>query len=354
MLLALHEIWPDAPLFTALYDPDAAPWAKVFEIHPSFLQQFPFATSHHELYPWLTPLAFQSFNFDDYDVVLSVTSAEAKNLITKPHTLHICYCLTPTRYLWSGYEAYQMYPSGGVLEKILQQSLAHFAPMLRRWDTYASTRPDYYFAISGHVGKRVETYYHRPVEKIIYPPVATDFFVPDLHRKNSQVPYYLLVSRLVGYKRIDIIIDAFNKLGWPLVVIGDGWARKQLESKARKNIRFVWEHLTDRELLGYYQDCRAFVFSGDEDFGIVAAEAQSCGKSVIAYKKSGISEIVKEGETGELFDAQSVDSCIKALMAGKNKVYDPLKCRANSVRFSKDRFKKEMRQAVYTLFQTYL
>ncbi len=354
VLLALHEIWPEAPLYTAVYDPDGAPWAKVFDVRWSFLQHFPFAKSHHEFYPWLTPLAFQSFNFDDYDVVLSVTSAEAKNLITKPHTLHVCYCLTPTRYLWSGYKAYQMYPSGSIIEKISQKTLARFAPTLRSWDMYASTRPDHYIAISDHVGDRIHKYYHRRVEKTIYPPVDTDFFVPDNHQKNNRPSYYLLVSRLVSYKRIDMIIDAFNELGWPLVVIGDGWAKQKLIAQSNRNIRFIGGYLTDRELLQYYQGCRAFVFSGDEDFGIVAAEAQSCGKPVIAYKESGIGEIVKNGKTGELFTKQSADGIKEALIASEEKEYNPFACRTNAIRFSKIRFKEEVKQTISDLWQSYL
>jgi len=151
VLLALHEIWPDAPLYTAVYDPKRAPWAKVFDVRPSFLQHFPFAKSHHELYPWLTQMAFESFSFDEYDVVISVTSAEAKAIITKPRTLHVCYCLTPTRYLWSGYETYQETTRG-----LVKQLHRWMVPHLRKWDMVASSRPDYYIAISKRVKERIE------------------------------------------------------------------------------------------------------------------------------------------------------------------------------------------------------
>lgn len=351
MLLALHEIWPEAPLYTAVYDPAGAPWAKVFDVRPSFLQHFPFAKSHHELYPWLTPLAFQSFNFDEYDVVLSVTSAEAKNIITKPHTLHICYCLTPTRYLWSGYEEYQMYPAGNFIEKILQKTLALFAPTLKGWDMYASTRPDYYISISQRVSDRIKRFYVRRSEAVIYPPVDLHKF--RIHNSEFKVKnnkdYFLVVSRLVGYKRIDIIVDAFNTLGWPLVVIGDGVARKSLEMKAFTNIRFVSRHLTDAELARYYQDCRAFIYAGDEDFGIVAAEAQACGKPVVAYGQSGVAEIILSGKTGELFFEQTPEALTAVLEKTKTTIYDGQTCRKNVMRFSAKRFEQQMKAIVFQL-----
>jgi glycosyltransferase involved in cell wall biosynthesis len=337
VLLALHDIWPDAPLFTAVYDPRRASWAKVFRVHPSFLQHVPLAKRHHELFPWLTPMAFESFSFDGYDVVLSVTSAEAKSIITKPGTVHICYCLTPTRYLWSGEKEYLRYS-----DSVSARMLRTFAPTLKRWDLIAATRPDYYLAISKHVEERIKKYYHRQVEKVIYPPVDTNMF----QIANNKGNYFLCVSRLVPYKRLDIVIDAFNKLGLPLKIIGSGWNSSTLMSRAKDNIEFIGGDLTDAELVAYYQRCRAFVFAGEEDFGIVSLEAQACGKPVICYRESGMAETVIEGKTGILFDHETSESLIGALHEFTKGWYDSGFCRTNARRFDTRHFKVEMEKTV--------
>ncbi len=354
VLLALHEIWPEAPLYTAVYDPKKAPWAKVFTVKPSFLQYLPLARSHHELYPWLTPLAFETFSFDEYDVVISVTSAEAKGIITKPKTLHICYCLTPTRYLWSGYEQYQTNPGMGSLSGLARATHALFAPTLRRWDLVAASRPDTYIAISGHVAERMKKYYGRTVERVIYPPVDLKKFLVRRSRfKGSQGSYFLVVSRLVGYKRVDLVIEAFNKLRWPLVVVGDGWQKEELKWIARNNITFVDRHLTDTELSSYYQRCRALVHAAQEDFGLVAVEAQACGKPVIAYAQSGIADVVKDKVTGILFRQQSVDSLVAGLKQFEAMSFD-LETLQKQVRpFDARRFNKKMKSTIERLYQAW-
>ncbi len=315
VLLALHKIWPKAPLYTAVYDPNRAPWASVFDVRTSFLQRIPLARTHHELFPWLTPLAFESFSFDEFDVVISVTSAEAKGIITKPHTLHICYCLTPTRYLWSGYEDYIAHPGMGVSGHLIAPLLRRMAPRLRSWDLIAASRPDHYIAISKLVKARIETYYHREVDAVIYPPVGISQGLALKTKPQGEAlgkqDYFLTVSRLVGYKRVDLLIDAFNDLGLPLKIIGSGGAKSELQAKAKGNIEFIDRYLTDAELNGYYQRCRAFIFAGNEDFGLVAAEAQATGTPVICYKQSGMAEIIIDGKTGIAFEQQSAQS-IKA------------------------------------------
>lgn len=352
VLLALHEIWPEAPLYTAVYDPSGAPWAKAFDVRPSFLNRLPWASTHHELYPWLTPMAFETFNFDAFDTVISVTSAEAKNIITKPRTLHICYCLTPTRYLWSGFERYKTEPAMGDLSPIARGTLGVMAPALRRWDLIAASRPDYYLSISGHVEKRIKKYYQRETEKVIYPPVETEKFKVKQEYKGKE-PYFLAVSRLVGYKRIDIIIHAFNKLGWPLTIIGDGMARENLKKEARENITFIHDYLTDDKLVGYYQNCRSIVIAADEDFGLTAVEALACGKPVIAFGDSGVKEVVTDGKTGILFSEQSPESLIEALKRFKNMHFDEKLARSTAEKFGKKRFQKEMKDMVYGLERVY-
>lgn len=355
VLLALHELWPDAPLYTAVYDLEAAPWAKVFDIRTSFLRFMPFAKQHHELYPWLTPLAFESFSFDSFDVVVSVTSAEAKYIITKPGTLHICYCLTPTRYLWSGHELYRHLPGLGALSAVASPIFSRMTPMLRRWDFEASARPDYYIAISQHVADRIRKYYHREVDKVIYPPVDTKkFTINRVQRiKNQENDYFLVVSRFVAYKRIDIIVRAFNELGWPLIVIGEGSDCARLKRLAFTNVRFVPSHLTDEQLLGYYGSCRALVIAADEDFGLTAVEAQACGTPVIAYSKSGVAESVLEGVTGMLYEKQTIQALISALKQFNGRDFSARKCRENALRYDKSRFIESMKDTVQFLHQSY-
>ncbi len=343
VLLAMHKIWPDAPLFTSVYDEKRASWARVFDVQPSWLQHVPVVVAHHEWFPWLTPLAFESFNFDAYDVVISVTSAEAKYIITKPKTMHVCYCLTPTRYLWSGYDTYAA-TSG---------SLRMLAPSLRQWDRIASSRPDYYLAISERVKERIKTYYGREVEKVIYPPADLDKFQNPNSKIQKKNGYFLVVSRLVQYKRVDLIIEAFNTLGWKLIIVGDGVERQKLQQMARKNIEFVTRHLTDEELVGYYQSCRAFVVAADEDFGIAGVEAQASGKPVIAFAESGIAEIVRNGETGILFDVQSSDALIAALQKVTARQWSSTACRSNAERFSQSYFSIYIKQAVEALYKQY-
>lgn len=352
VLLALHKIWPDAPLFTAVYDAKRASWADVFRVHPSFLQRIPFANQAHESLLGLTPIAFESFTFDEYDVVISVTSAEAKNVITKPGTLHICYCLTPTRYLWSGFTQYMNQPGLGMWSEIAAAGLKRFAPTLREWDIVASSRPDYYIAISDRVKKRIETYYRRDVIDVVYPPVDTHLFRrKPTGKATKKGSYFLTVSRLVSYKRLDILIHAFNTLGLPLIIIGDGRQKLELQRIALPYIQFIDRHLTDSELVGYYEGCRAFVYAADEDFGLAAAEAQAMGRPVIAYRQSGVAEIVNEHVTGVLFDAQTPDSLIDAVRAFQSEEFSESACRKQVEHMGEAYFRKHIERLVNGLYQ---
>jgi glycosyltransferase involved in cell wall biosynthesis len=353
VLAELHKLWPEAPLYTAVYNPKKALWAESFEVKTTFLQHFPFAKNHHEWFAWLTPFAFNTLSFDGYDVVISVTSAEAKGLITKPETLHICYCLTPTRYLWSAKDTYKKNTGFGVFHALVKRAFSLWLPTLQGWDHIASQRPDQYIAISKHVQRRIEDYYQREVDAVIYPPVDTDFFKPAKNEKEVS-DYYLLVSRLVPYKRADIVIRACSNLKKRLVVIGDGNGKQELQRMAGPTVEFVAGNLTDQALLGYYQKCRAFLFAGQEDFGIAAAEAQSCGKPVIAYKRSGISEIIREGITGLTFQKQSVDSLEEAIRQFENRTFSGEVCRKNALRFNKQTFLEKINAFVSQTYQRHL
>ncbi len=342
VLLALHGIFPDAPLYTSVYDSETAPWAKVYPaVIPSFLQKIPFAKDRHEHFPYMMPIAFESFNFDEYGLVISVTSEAAKGIITKPKTKHVCYCLTPTRYLWSGYDTYFL---EGSAERTLSKPVVGY---LRMWDKIAAQRPDVMAAISKTVQNRIKKYYGRESE-VIYPPVSFQF--PTAKRvtlsnfqsifKSQISNFYLIVSRLVPYKKVDLAVEVFNQLGWPLVIVGTGSHEGRLKEMAKPNIKFVGQ-LTDRQLHDYYERCTALIMPQEEDFGIVSLEAQIRGKPVIAYKKGGASETVIDGRTGILFNEQSVGSLTSAIKRFKEMRFERDSCIENAKRFSKERFKKE-------------
>lgn len=351
ILLALHKIWPEAPLFTAVYHPEKAGWAKEFKVVSSFLQRFPLAKSYHEIYPWLTPMAFESFDFFTFDIVISVTSAEAKGIITKPQTLHVCYCLTPTRYLWSGYDFYKKSQQFGFFNILTKPLFLKISQGLRQGDKIASQRPDYYLAISQEVKKRIKKYYHRDSE-VIYPSVDTNKFSKSTIN-NQQLTtnnYFLVVSRLVPYKRIDLAVKAFNRLGLALKIVGVGSELGRLKRIARKNIEFLGE-LTDDCLIRYYQKCVALIFPGEEDFGLAPIEAQAAGKPVIALRKGGVKETVIEGKTGIFFERQTVESLARAVLKFQNLRFSNKNCWENAKKFDQQIFIKKFKSLVEEKWQ---
>lgn len=333
VLLALHELFPDAPLYTAVYNSVTTDWAKVFpKIIPSFLQKFPYATTNHELYPWLTPLAFESFDFSEYDLVISITSADAKGIITKPHTKHICYCLTPTRYLWSHEDLYK------------SQTLSIFHPLfnyLKTWDKIAAERPDSYIAISQTVQNRISKYYHRD-SVVVYPPVDTDkFLAPNQNNLTTLTKdYFLYVSRLVSYKRADLVAEIFNELKLPLKIIGLGKLGKKIEKLVSKNIQVLGQ-VTDEELLFHYQNAKALVYFHEEDFGIVPIESMLSGTPIIGLNRGGLSETVIHGTTGVLIDQDDKKAFKSAILNFNHLNFDSQTISHHAQKFSKDRFKKE-------------
>ena len=336
VLLVLHEMFPDAPLFTSVYNPKTASWAKVFpKVIPSFLQKLPLAIDNHEHYPLLMPMAFESYNFDSYDLVITVTSEAAKGIVTKPQTKHICYCLTPTRYLWSGYKDYFTNSTFRFLSKPV-------ISYLKSWDLVASQRPDVVIAISSEVKKRVKEYYRRDA-KVIFPPLT--IYNDAEPRKKKPSDYYLLVSRLVKYKKVDLVIETFNEMGENLVIVGTGKLERKLKSMAKDNVKFLGE-LTEEDLVDYYSNARALIFPQKEDFGLVAVEAQSFGIPVIAFKAGGALDIVVEGKTGVYFNKQNRKSLKKAINKFETMKFDDGVIKNNAKRFSKERFKEEFSKVV--------
>jgi glycosyltransferase involved in cell wall biosynthesis len=347
VLLALHEIFPEAPLYTSVYDKKLAPWANIFEVRTSFLQNFPLPKNAHEYYPFLMGLAFESFNFDEFDLVISVTHEFAKAIITKPKTFHLCYCLNSVGYLWDNYEDYFSGKSG--LVKVVSKPIVRY---LRWYDKIIAQRPDAYLTISKTVQERVRRIYKKESE-VIYPPVDMNY---ELRIKNyaKAGDYYLIVSRLAPQKRLDIAVEAFNKLRLQLKIIGIGKEEQRLKSIAKSNIEFLG-YLTDEQLVGYYKSCRAVVIPGEEDFNIVAVEAQSFGKPVIAYNKGGVTETVIEGKTGWFFKEHNAGSLMSLIrqMGQMEKKIKQEDCVENAKRFSKERFKKEFLEYVRNFKKNY-
>lgn len=337
VLLALHKMYPKAPLFTSVYDAKNAPWARVFTVKTSFLQKIPFIRSHHELFPFLMPLAFALFSFKKYDVVISVTSEFAKGIITSGSTKHVCICLTPTRYLWSGYSEY------------FQNTFFRFVSfplvwILRKWDKESSALPDKYIAISEEVKKRIKKYYQQD-SVVVYPPI------PKLPRPRKtrlfEKNYFLIVSRLsrfTGYKRVDLAVKAATKLDASLIVVGDG-DKSFYKKFAGPTVHFTGK-VTDVQLARYYSNCQALIFPGFEDFGLSMAEALSFGKPVIAYQKGGALEIVTKGKTGTFFASQSVTSLSQSLKRFNTSSYNSNTCKKEAARFSEKTFMQGVRKSV--------
>ena len=350
VLETLFELFPEAPLYTSVYNPSTAKWAREIHVKPSFLQRFSWARENHEYFAWAMPSVVESFDFDQYDIVISVTSAEAKGLITKPGTLHLCYLLTPTRYLWSHAH---FYADHGVKGKrgFLKPFMIPMMSNLRMWDYYAAQRPDKIAAISEVVQDRVKKYYRREVDAIISPPVEP-LPTPD---QEYELPeeYYLIVSRLVPYKRIGLAIKACNQLKKRLVIVGEGSQLSELKNIAGETITFAGK-VSQSKLSAYYRNCKALLFPGEEDFGIVCVEAQSVGKPVICYSAGGAAEIIQNHTTGVFFDQQEVKSIVEAIKSFETMHISAKACQRNSQRFSVGRFKKSFSRFVEESWENHL
>lgn len=334
VLESLSELFPRSTLYTSIYNKKNTPWAKKFKVRTSFLQKIPIINMRHEFIPYLMPFAFESFDFTGYDLVISVTSEASKGIIVPPDVAHVCICLTPTRYLWSGYDQYFRNP----FLRFLSSPLVWY---LRKWDIIASTRPDELIAISENVARRIRKYYGRK-SVVIYPPSDRLFQnhidrVADFENKN----YFLVVSRLVDYKKVDLAVTACTKLKLPLVVIGEGNELEKLRAIAGETIIFKGK-VTDIQLISYYKNCRALLFPGEEDFGITMVEVQLAGKPVIAYKAGGAVEIVQEGKSGIFFSKQTVSSLCKVLINFKDSRYNGNDCKKSGRRFSDRKFKSTL------------
>jgi len=333
VLEKLHELFPEAPIYTSIYNPRAMPDEyRRWDIRTSFMQRLPGVARHHQIYLPFYPLAFESFDLGQYDVVLSNSSAWSKGVITPPSTLHLCYCLTPMRWVW-GYREYIQRERFGRPIRALLPLLMNW---LRLWDRVTADGVDHFATISRTVAARVRKYYRRESE-VIYPPVETGSFQPSDTRED----YFLVVSRLIPYKRIDIVVEAFNRLGLPLVIIGDGRDRAALQARAKGNIAFLGK-VPDAEVRRYYSRCQAFLFPGEEDFGITPVEAQAAGRPVIAYAGGGALDSILDGVTGRLFYPQTADALAEVVASFNPDDFDPTAIRRNAERFDTAHFQQSL------------
>ncbi len=300
----------------------------------SFIQTLPFAERAFRSYLPLMPLAVEQFDLSAYDLIISSHHAVAKGVITRPDQLHISYVHTPLRYGWELQHQYlQQAKLTKGIKSVLTRAVLHY---LRLWDAGSANRVDRYVANSRYVARRIDKTYRRPAE-VIYPPVDTQRFREDKARED----FYLTVSRFVPYKRLDLTIEAFNQLGLPLVVIGDGDDRSALQRMAKENIRFLGKQ-PDSVVESYMERCRGFIFPPEEDFGITPVEAQAAGAPVVAYAKGGQAETVIHGKTGLLFANQTPESLVQSVkqIHGQIDQFDPRVLRQNAERFSIERFKQ--------------
>lgn len=341
VLLALHELFPRAPVFVGLHDLGRLPEAfRQLDVRATWLQRVPGAAQHHRLLVPVMAFAFARLVLRGYDVVVSSSHAGAHGVSVRD-ALHICYCHTPMRYAWDRRDEYL-----AAMPAVARPAARLMLTWLRRWDWAAAQRVDLFIANSRNVADRIRRHYGRDAT-VIYPPVDVDFFSPGHAdgRAAGEDDFYLVVGRLVPYKRADLAVEAFNHLHRALIIVGDGPERRRLEASARPHIHFAGV-VSDDQLRDYYRQCRALVFPGEEDFGIVPVEAQACGRPVIAFGRGGVLESVVPGRTGVFFAEQTRDALAAAVRAFEGQRFAPDTIRAHAEQFSRQRFMREMTEFV--------
>lgn len=341
VLEVICELFPEADLYTLLHIPGSvSPLIENRKIHTSFIQNMPQSAKRYRNYLPFFPRAIEKFDMTGYDLIFSCSHCVAKGIKTPPGAVHICYCFTPMRYVWDLFDQYF-----GDKNFVMRAIISHFAKKLRKWDVRTLDRVTHFSSISKFVQERIQRHYNRQSE-IIYPPVECHRFKPS----SVDEGFYLVVSAFAPYKRIDLAVEAFNKLGLPLKIIGSGQDEKKLRAMANPNIEFLgWQ--SDEKIAEYYAKCSAFIFPGEEDFGITPLEAQASGKPVIAYGSGGALEtVVPQGvagkkPTGVFFGEQTVDSLLAAVKRfEENRAeFIPAEIRKNAELFDRPVFKATMK-----------
>jgi len=338
VLHAFHEEFPEAPIYTLLHDREAVHGRfDDARVYTSFLQGLPGARRAHRVFPLLMPGAIEQFDLSGYDVVLSDSSSFAKGVLTGPETVHISYIHTPMRYAW---DDCQKYTEDFGFPKPIRRVVPFLVNPLRIWDRVSADRPDIVLANSGFVARRILKYYSREAH-VVPPPVDTARFFLSERRGG----YFLMVGRLIAYKRFDIAVQAFTRLGLPLRIAGRGPEMGRLQKLAGPNIEFLGR-VADEELARQYAECRAFIFPQEEDFGIVAMEALASGRPVIAYRGGDIEERIEEGVSGIFFDRQTPEAIMEAVSGFRDDGFDPERIREQSLPFDIVSFKRIIREYV--------
>lgn len=345
VLEVLQDMFPDSPTFTLVYDENKV--NKDFrkkDIRTSFIQKFPLGVKKYHWFLIFMPAATEQYDLTEFDVVISSTSAFAKGIITKPESLHICYCHTPTRYLWTDSINYIK----GLKQSVLiKKTLPLVLTKLRQWDRLAAERVNIFIANSTAVQSRIKKYYHRN-SIVIHPPVNVEHFTP----RATPEDFFLTGGRLVPYKRFDLSIEAFNRTGFKLKIFGEGPQSKELRRQARKNIEFLG-HVDDRTKKELYEKCQAFINPQVEDFGITTIEAMAAGRPVIAFAKGGATETVIEGVTGTFFHDQSWEELADILIRFDHTKYDPITIHKHAMKFNTENFTERMNHLVVKSWKTF-
>jgi len=344
VLEVFHQIWPKAPIFVLFHDKKKLPQFNNADIRQSFIAKLPFGKTKYQWYlPWM-PLATERHNVNDFDIVLSSTSAFAKGILTRPDAIHISYCHTPTRYLWTDMHSYI---ADLRYNKLIKAALPKLIHKMRIWDKSSVDRVDEFIANSRTVKNRIKKFYRRNSD-VIYPPVdTTQFYISENIR-----PYFITGGRLVPYKRFDLVVDVFNRLGIPLKIFGSGPELGRLKKMAKKNIQFLGR-INEKEKAELLSKAKAFIHPQLEDLGITPIEAMASGRPVIAYGVGGATETIIPGKTGLFFHKQTWESLLDAVIKFENNNWNSQDIRNHAMRYDTELFKEKISSYVENKYQKF-
>jgi glycosyltransferase involved in cell wall biosynthesis len=346
VVLAMHEAFPDAPIYTSTFTPETMPTFEDLDVRTTYLQNLPKPFRKlHKFFPMLRVNAFKKLDLSEFDIIISSSSAESKQVQkTRPNQVHICYCHTPIRYYWSHYNEYRRDPGFGKLNWLVRLAMPLMIPALKKSDYKAAQKVDVFIANSTEVQKRIKKYYGK-TSTIIYPPVDVNRFTPSLTRGD----YYVALGRQVPYKRIDLAVAAATKLGVKLRVYGNGSEHQHLVNIAGPTVQFFTERFgnaSDDAVATALNSAKGYIFPAEEDFGIVQVEALAAGTPVIAYSKGGTLDIVQDGESGVLFHRQTVNAVVDAIKSAEQTDFLPGTLRRKAKRFDKSLFITKIKKIV--------